>query len=208
MRKTLPFAVGFLVLLGLVSVGAHFDDEAYNPGFFEYPGITRSHVFLGAFYLVFAPLQFVGRIRERSLGYHRMAGRLLVTGGLGVGASALFLGLVVPFSGWAERIVIGFFGTFFLFSLLRGFVHIRAGRVELHREWMMRALNVGLAIASMRLMFVPALLYFGDAHATTLSILAFTIAFVLHGAFAEFWIRRTRGAEAVVPGGAPSLVVS
>jgi putative effector of murein hydrolase LrgA (UPF0299 family) len=62
---------------------------------------------------------------------------------------------------------------------------------------MLRALNVGLAIATMRLLFVPAIVAFGGEHASMLSIVSFTIAFTVHAAFAEAWIRRTR--ERAVP---------
>ena len=37
----------------------------------------------------------------------------------------------------------------FLFALGKGFVHVRAGRVALHREWMIRAFAVALAIAGL-----------------------------------------------------------
>ena len=74
-----------------------------------------------------------------------------------VGATALFMGLVIPFFGWGERVIIGLFGTVFHVALTTGFLHVRAGRVALHREWMMRAFAVGLSIATQRLNFFPAL---------------------------------------------------
>jgi uncharacterized membrane protein len=83
---------------------------------------------------------------------------MVVAIGLVVGGTALFMGLVIPFSGWPERVVIGFFGGLFLVALVKGFSHVRAGRVALHREWMIRAFAVGLSIATMRLIFMPALM--------------------------------------------------
>jgi hypothetical protein len=60
---------------------------------------------------------------------------------------------------------------------------------------MIRALAVGTSIATMRLVFVPALLLLGtpsNERARELSTPSFLIAFVLHAAVAEYWIRRTR----------------
>ena len=73
------------------------------------------------------------------------------------------------------------------------FADIRAGRVVLHREWMIRAFAIGLA--TMRLIFVPALLIVAgptDGQLAFLSVASFTTAFVMHASVAELWIRLTR----------------
>ena len=83
----------------------------------------------------------------------------------------------------------------FLISLVKGFLYIRAGQIALHREWMIRAFAIGLSIATMRLLFVPALIIVGDpthSQIETLSIMSFTVVFCLHCGFAEYWIRRSR----------------
>jgi hypothetical protein len=153
-------------------------------------------VVLGGVYLALAPFQFVGRIRSRHLGYHRWAGRLLVSVGLVVGATALFMGLVIPKGGWPERAVIGLFGIVFLFALIKGFLHVRARKVALHREWMIRAFAIGLAIATARLIFFPALLITMadpiEERFGTLLVVSLAVAFVLNASVAEFWIRSTR----------------
>jgi hypothetical protein len=105
------------------------------------------------------------------------------------------MGLVIPFSGWPERVIIGLFGTLFLVALVKGFVHVRAGRVALHREWMIRAFAIGLSIATMRLIFIPAMLVVADLtdeQIAVLSVASFAAAFVLHASVAELWICATR----------------
>jgi uncharacterized membrane protein len=140
-------AVGFLALVGVGASVTHYLQEPYNPGFLEYPVIVALHVVLGGAYLALAPFQFVKRIRSRHPGYHRWVGRMLLSIGLVVGATALFMGLVIPFSGWPERVIIVHFGVLFLLALGKGFAHIRTGRVALHREWMIRAFAIGLSSA-------------------------------------------------------------
>jgi uncharacterized membrane protein len=194
-RRPLGMVVGLLAFVGVAASAAHYFVEPYNPGFVEYPTIVALHVVLGGVYLLFAPFQFVGRIRSRHLGYHRRMGRVLVALGLVVGATALFVGLVIPFSGWAERVLIALFGGLFLFALGKGFVHVRAGRVGLHREWMIRAFAIALAIATQRLIFVPSLFVVVDptgGRIVTLSIAAWSAALVVHSSLAEAWIRLTR----------------
>lgn len=194
-RTALSFIVGFLAICGIGGSIFFFTHEPNNEGFVQHPNITFFHVTLGAIYLLLAPFQFSKKIRNKFLTYHRWSGRILVSIGLVVGAAALFLGLVIPYSGISEQFVIAFFGTFFLVSLVKGFVYARAKEIALHREWMLRAFAIGLSIATMRLIFIPALIIIGDPtrqDTESLSIIAFTIAFILHSGFAEFWIRYTR----------------
>ena len=195
-RRVLAVSVAFLASVGVAASATHYLQEPYNPGFLRFPTIVALHVVLGGIYLALAPWQFVKRIRSRHLGYHRWAGRLLVVIGVVVGVTALFMGLVIPKGGWPERVVICLFGTVFLVALVKGFVHVRAGRVSLHREWMIRAFAIGLAIATARLIFFPALLITmtdpTDRQFGTLLAASLAVAFVVHVSVAELWIRATR----------------
>ena len=195
-RRILAVSVAFLALVGVAASATHYLQEPYNPGFLRFPTVVALHVVLGGVYLALAPLQFVKRIRSRHLGYHRWAGRLLVAIGVVVGVTALFMGLVIPKGGWPERVVIGIFGAVFLVALVRGFLHVRAGRVALHREWMIRAFTIGLAIATARLIFFPALIITmtdpTDRRFGTLLAASLAVAFVVHVSVAELWIRATR----------------
>ena len=197
--------VGLLAFVGVGASAAHYFQEPYNPGFLDFPTVVALHVVLGGLYLALAPFQFVRRIRSRHLGYHRWAGRLLVSVGLAVGATALFMGLVIPKGGWPERVVIGLFGIVFLFALIRGFLHVRARRVALHREWMIRAFAVGLAIATARLIFFSALLITvadpTEERFGMLLVVSLAVAFVLHASVAELWIRVTRRSGALTANG-------
>ncbi|HKH37193.1 MAG TPA: DUF2306 domain-containing protein [Rubrobacter sp.] len=195
-RWMLAVTVGLLASIGVGASAVHYLQEPYNPGFLDFPTIVALHVILGGVYLTLAPFQFVKGIRSRHLTYHRWTGRLLVAIGVVVGVTALFMGLVIPKAGWPERVVIGFFGGLFLIALVKGCLHVRAGRVALHREWMIRAFAVGLAIATARLIFFPALLITTadptDGLFGTLLVVALAVAFVLNASAAELWIRATR----------------
>jgi hypothetical protein len=195
LRRPLNIVVGFLVIVGVCASVAHYFLPLSNQGFRIFPLIVALHVILGGVYLALAPLQFVKWIRSRWLNYHRWAGRLLVAIGLVAGATALFMAWVIPFAGWPERMILGFFGVLFLVELGKGFLHIRARQTKQHREWMIRAFALALAIATMRLIFFPAMILVGartHEQLATLTIIADAVAFPLHAVVAEVWIRSSR----------------
>jgi hypothetical protein len=192
--------VGFLLMIGVGASASFYFRAHANPGFLDYPTIVALHVILGGAYLALAPFQFVKRIRSRWINYHRRAGRLLVAVGLVVGATGLFMAWVIPFAGWPERVVLGFFGILFCVALAKGYLHIRALQTRLHREWMIRAFALGLAIATTRLIQIPGLILLStisgaeptEQQISLLVIVGFTLAFSLHALLAEAWIRVTR----------------
>jgi hypothetical protein len=159
----------------------------------EFPLIVNSHVLLGAVYLLMAPLQFSKTLRARSLNFHRWSERFLVSFGLVAESSALFMGIVIPFAGTPEHLIIFFRLVVFAIANYE-LQNCPAEKIQLHREWMIRALALGLSIATMRLIFVPVLILnsLNRQETEMWSILSLTIAFVPHCGFAEFWIRKTR----------------
>jgi hypothetical protein len=196
MRPVLVVTTVLLALAGIAASVEHLlETEHYNPGFDEHPNLMQLHVTFGATYLALALAQFSTRLRARWPRAHRALGRAAVGAGLVAGATALGIAALFPFSGAAEVVVIVPFALVFLVSLARGIWLARARRFASHREWMVRALAVGTSIATMRLVFVPALFLLGeptDERARALSSPSFAIAFALHCSVAELWIRRTR----------------
>jgi uncharacterized membrane protein YvlD (DUF360 family) len=85
------------------------------------------------------------------------------------------------------------FGSYFLFALSKAFWHIRRREVTLHRQWMIRAFAIGLAVATIR----PIVgIFFATSRFTGLTPTqffgtAFWIGFVLHLIAAEVWIHST-----------------
>lgn len=206
MKRAITGCTAILAALGIALAVEHIADrDHYNPGFHEHPVITRLHVTLGAVYLGLAMLQFVGRVRERWPRVHRVSGRTAVFAGVVSGATAFLMTAMFPYSGPAAMAVVGPFAFLFLLSLVRGLWLARARRFAEHREWMIRAMAVGTSIATMRLVFVPALLILGESEETArwLSLTSFGIAFFIHSAVAEAWIRATRQGPSSVPMGVP-----
>jgi len=71
--------------------------------------------------------------------------------GLLIGISALVMSLGMPaIGGFNQAAATTLFASFLLFALSKAFWHIQRREVAPHREWMIRAFSVGLAVATIR----------------------------------------------------------
>jgi len=119
---------------------AHFTAKA---------GMTLVHIVASLLFVLLVPLQFVSSLRVRHPIAHRSAGRVIVSLGIVLGGSALWLS-AGPVGGLAESSATVFFGCFFLVALSKAWWHIRHGRVERHREWATRMTAIALGVATTR----------------------------------------------------------
>ena len=162
--------------------------------FARHPTLTLIHIVPGLFFMVLGPLQFSSSIRARHLWWHRLSGKVFVICGLVIGISALLMSFAMPaIGGVNQAAATTFFSIVFLFALSKAFWHIRRREIALHREWMIRAFAIGLAVATIR----PIIgIFFATSPITGLTPheffgTAFWIGFVLHLIAAEAWIHAT-----------------
>jgi uncharacterized membrane protein len=216
-RRALWSAVIFLALIGtavaarriahlapIVAGGYHPAAAPSNPVaarfaalddlFAHYPILTLVHIVPGLLFMLLGPLQFSATIRTRHLRWHRRSGRVFVICGVVIGTSALVMSFGMPaIGGFNQAAATTLFATFFLFALCKAFWHIRRRETALHREWMIRAFSVGLAVATIR----PIIgMFFATSRLSGLTPheffgIAFWIGFVLHLIAAEAWIHAT-----------------
>jgi hypothetical protein len=163
--------------------------------FAHYPVLTLLHIVPGLLFMLLGPLQFSANIRARHLRWHRWSGRVFVGCGFVIGISALVMSFGMPaIGGVNQAAATTLFGTYFLLALARAFWMIRRREVALHREWMIRAFSIGLAVATIR----PIVgVFFATSRWSGLTPreffgIAFWISFVLHLIAAEAWIRATQ----------------
>lgn len=162
--------------------------------FAHYPYLTLIHIVPGMLFMILGPLQFSPRIRSRYPKFHRVNGRIfLICSGI-IGTSALVMSFGMPAIGGVNQAAATIlFGTFFLFALGKAFWHIRRREIALHREWMIRAFAVGLAVATIR----PIIgFFFATSRLTHLTPheffgTAFWLGFTVQLIAAEAWIHYT-----------------
>lgn len=165
-----------------------------DDGFAVHPLLTLIHITAGLLFVLLAPLQFVKSIRNNYPKTHRTIGYIVLPSGLIIGITALIMGAIMAIGGITETLAVTTFGVLFLFSLIRAYFYILEREFDLHREWMIRVLAIGLAVATTR----PIMgIFFATSKLTGLTVqqffgIAFWIAFLIHIFFAEYWIRKTR----------------
>jgi uncharacterized membrane protein len=156
--------------------------------------VTRVHVLTGAGFLLLASLQLMRRVRTRAPKLHRISGRIAIVLAWLSGVTGLFFGVWKPLAGLAEQVIVGAAGMFLIVAVSIGFRHIRAGRVEAHREWMLRGTAAAIAVAAVRLVSIPLDLTLTPrgVDIRVVFVLSLWIGWVVTATGAEWWIRRTR----------------
>jgi hypothetical protein len=150
------------------------------------------HIVGGAVLAVFGAFQFAAGFRRRRPGWHLVAGRLVVVGGLLAGLSGLWMTLVYaaqPGSGpllYAFRLV---FGSAMVVCIVLGFTAIRRGDVSRHRAWITRGYAIGLGAGTQMLLLMIGELIAGPPDELGNGLLN-GAAWVINLAVAEWAIRR------------------
>jgi hypothetical protein len=157
--------------------------------------LTLIHIVPGLFFVLLGPLQFSSTIRTRYIRWHRWSGYVFFICGLIIGISALVMSFAMPaIGGLTQATATALFALYFLLSLIKALLHIRSREIALHREWMVRAFSIGMAVATIR----PIVgVFFATSRISGLTPfdffgIAFWIGFILHAIAAEIWIQRTR----------------
>lgn len=166
---------------------------ALDAAFRQKAFFTLLHIVPALVLIVLVPFQFSLSFRSRHIRTHRWIGRIIVGLGVVVGISALFL-LRNPIGGSLEVSAILIFDAIFLVSLIKAFLHVRAGKIAQHREWMIRAMSVALGVATVR----PIMgIFFATSRFSGLTPheffgMAFSLGFAATYVAGETWIRYTR----------------
>lgn len=164
--------------------------EEFSGTYADHPLATAMHTLPGALILLLAPIQFSPRIRDRYPRYHRWQGRFLLLMILASSLPAFFFGLFMPFGGILESGAVLIFGTVFVIAAARAYVAIRRGRIDLHREWMIRMFSLAVGIAAVRVVNIGLLAVFPYLRETFIA--SIWLGFGISLAVGEYWIRTTR----------------
>ncbi len=159
-------ALAIYVLMGLVAV-YHRDLQLLDPNSFlrqryaRVPWWILFHGAFGALALILGVFQFFDRLRQRHLQVHRIMGRLYVAGvamaapaaipvAIILGPPALVMAAVIQASGWVLTTAIALYC-------------VRTGRIQQHREWMMRSYPFAMVFVVVRaILAIPAIERMGE----------------------------------------------
>ena len=124
---------------------------------------------------------------------------MFVAASVVIGATGLVMGVVMAIGGANETAATAFFAVIFLLALGKAVAHIRRGDPVRHREWMLRAFAVGLAISTIR-PIIALFFALSDLSPREFFGIAFWLGFTSHLIAAEVWIQHTRPAIRARPG--------
>jgi len=116
-----------------------------------------------------------------------------------IGTTALVMSPQMAIGGANETAATMLFAIIFLFALIKAFLFIRRGNITLHREWMIRAFAIGLAVATIRPIVGAFFATRIFTHLTPRDFFgtAFWLGFTIHLIAAEIWINYTRRAVSI-----------
>jgi uncharacterized membrane protein len=169
------------------------------------PAALVVHI-VGAFaFAVLGPFQFSDGLRRRHRGWHRVAGRVGVLGGLTAAFSGLWMTLAYapqPGTGvllYALRLV---FGSAMVASMVLGVDAVRRGDINRHRAWITRGYAIGLGAATQMLTLMTGEMVAGPVDEVGNGLLN-GAGWVINLAVAEWAIRRRTGRSGSAGGRAP-----
>lgn len=155
--------------------------------------LAYAHIAPGVLYFAGGALQLSARIRRGHYTLHRRLGRVVLVSGMVSGIFAIVFGVQYAYGGAWEAAATVCFGVWFEVCLVIGYLHIRQHHVYAHRRWMIRAFATASAVGTIRILVAVLMVPVGFVASFAL---AFWLAFALHTAVAEIFIRRTEPATA------------
>lgn len=184
--SVIPITFGVIRLLQLIN-GAEITPA--NARFFASPSPVVIHIISSAIYALLGAFQFVSRLWQRGIKWHRWVGRLLLPVGLLVGFSGLWMTLFYPRT---DNLLFTFrliFGSGMVLSIILGFISIRKRDVNQHQAWMTRAYAIGMGAATQVLTGMAGALIIGKVNEFENALLM-GAAWVINLAVAEWSIRK------------------
>ena len=184
--SVLPITFGVIRLLQLIN-GAEITPA--NARFFASPSPVVIHIISSAIYALLGAFQFVSRLWQRGIKWHRWVGQLLLPFGLLVGFSGLWMTVFYPRTDNLLYMFRLFFGSGMILSIILGFISIRRRDVTQHQAWMTRAYAIGMGAATQVLTGMAGALILGKVNEFENALLM-GAAWVINLAVAEWSIRK------------------
>ncbi len=182
----IPLTFGAIRLNQLIS-GAEITPA--NARFFASPSPVVIHIISSAIYALLGAFQFVSRLWQRGIKWHRWVGRLLLPFGLLVGFSGFWMTLFYPRTDNLLYMFRLFFGSGMILSIILGFISIRKRDVTQHQAWMTRAYAIGMGAATQVLTGMVGALTLGTVNEFENALLM-GATWVINLAVAEWSIRK------------------
>jgi uncharacterized membrane protein len=137
------YALGFFVV-------AEMGDPAFKAHFASIPWSARLHIVPGGLALILGAFQFHSGLRSRWVNLHRNCGRAYIVLVLVGAIAGLLLAWYAPRS-FATRLGFATLACVWFYSACMAYLAVRAGKIGLHQQWMIRSYALTLAAVMLRI---------------------------------------------------------
>lgn len=165
-----------------------------NQRFFDMPIPVVLHIFGASTFAILGAFQLTPGVRNRHLGWHRLAGRyLVVPAGLVTALTGLWMARFYPLPATDGSLLFVFrmiFGTAMLASIVLALVAVARHDIPHHGAWMIRAYAIGLGAGTQVFTNLPWVLVAGQPDQFTRALLM-GAGWMINLVVAE-WVIRTR----------------
>lgn len=194
--RTVASRAGWLLLVLLATLNGllalrytlpHIPFPATLPNFLSRRNWLIAHAAFGGLALLAGPCQFSRALRRRWLAFHRWLGRVYC---IAVTLSWLASLPIAAHASTGLYASLGFLtlGAVWISTTAMGYFTIRSGRVEAHREWMIRSYALTAAAITLRI-YLPLWMAIDGRYPVGYPLIAWA-CWVPNLIFAEWLIRR------------------
>ncbi|MEQ8303508.1 MAG: DUF2306 domain-containing protein [Cyclobacteriaceae bacterium] len=127
------------------------DDTELSEIRLQYKWWIIAHFSFAAFVLFLGPLQFIPKIRNRYIKFHRAAGKLYIVGSI-ISAITVYVLLATTYTLPGAIPSLGLLAAIWLFTTIAAYRFIRKKNIRRHQEFMIRSYVCGLAFVFIRLL--------------------------------------------------------
>jgi uncharacterized membrane protein len=143
-----PFVLYYLWTRGFVYF--KFSKEVYTEYFWNSAPWLLVHVICGLTASLIGPFQFMPWIRQRNLTLHRNMGKVYL-GSITLSTAVSFYLVATSQVGIVYATGLAMLGVVWFGSSFMGYIAIRKGDVQMHKEWMIKSYVLTLSFVSFRL---------------------------------------------------------
>lgn len=153
----LLIAIGGWFLISVASRYFLFTEAVYER-FWSVRWWVLGHVAGGSVALIIGPFQFWKRFRAKNLQLHRTMGKIYLMAIL-IGSICAFVMCATTALGisWQWALSLGSLGIAWVITAAMAYRMIRLGRIQQHKEWMIRSYVVTFAFVTFRILLIIGL---------------------------------------------------
>ena len=188
--SAIPVAAGIARLMGLTG---NPEISTENARFVATPFPVTVHIISVSLFSILGALQFSSALRQRSIQWHRVVGRIVAASGVIAALSGLWMTVMYAIPAelqgdllYAVRV---FVSVAMLLSIFMAVAAVKGGDIATHRTWMIRAFALGQGAGMQVVVLLPWMLFIGKPSILQRDVLM-SSAWLINLVFAEMAIHR------------------